>query len=453
MSKPLFSLTGLFLLAASAVAPANDGLIVDKHIAIMRHGVRPQTNSKKLEAYPQTAWPKWDVADGMLTAHGAAAARRLAEFEVTMLREEGLVPASGCPAPGTVFGWANGAVRRTIDTGNVLLESMFPGCGLSVGHNQVTAVDPLYAASDVALGAIDPDTAKAAILAAAGGGFDALQAKAAPLMRELEAMLGCEGKDSPCSMTNRPWKIKVQPADADHPAEVSVKGPIDEAGTLVQVFLLQYANGFPLDQVAFGTVKGAEDIIRLSALRQIKYDIGNRVPYLARRDASNFLNQILLSLAAQPAGAATEAGAAKDGARSTKGSDDPVPAENGPGKAHFALFMASDTQQAEVATMLGLHWHIPPYLDDETPPTGALTFERLHNEKGKAYVRLGFIAPTLDQIREASVLDRAHPPLMARIDITGCEAESQDGACPLERFMTIARATLDPTAIAPQLYH
>lgn len=423
MLPKFLALAGLILL--HAIPAEATSLTVDKHVSIMRHGVRPQTSSKKLDIYPQKDWPHWDVADGMLTAHGAAATQRLGQWEVAMLRNKGLIAPSGCPAPGSVFGWANGAVQRTIETGDVLLESMFPGCGLHVGYNHVQDVDPLYAASDAALGAVDPERAKAAILAAAGGSLDVPRARAEPLMRELDAIMGCEAADSPCSMTRRPWKIKVDAADGDQPAGVSVKGPIADAGTLVELFLLQYANGFPMQQVAFGRLKGPEDIIRLSALRQMKYDVGNRVPYLAARDTSNFLNQILLALTGDP---------------------------DGPPDAPFVLFMASDTQQAEVAAMLGLHWQLAPYVNDETPPTGALTFERLHDETGRAYVRLGFIAPTLDQIRAASVIDDGHPPLQTAIALPGCEAETIEGACPLDRFLQISRATLDTSAVGAQHY-
>jgi 4-phytase / acid phosphatase len=416
-------------LALPVAGAQGAALTPDKYIAIMRHGVRPQTRSKELLRYTTQAWPVWDVADGMLTAHGAKAAEKLGSWEISMLREKGLVAQSGCPAPGDVFGWANGSVQRTIDTGNVILSTMFPGCGLAVGFNTVDDVDVLYAASDAPLGAVDPEKAKAAILDAAGGSFDAVKAKAAPLMKELDGILGCE--TSACSMTDRPWTIDMKQAKGDKPASVSVKGPLAEAGTLVQVFLLQYANGFPADQVAFGKASTLADIIRLSDLRQWKYDVGNRVPYLARRDASNFLNQILLATAA--------------GTTEASGTE-------GPPDAKFLLIMGSDTQQAEVATLLGLHWHIPPYVDDETPPTGALTFERLHDATGKAYVRLGFVTPTLDQIRDAATLDAKTPPLQATVTLPGCESEAVEGACPLDSFLKIARASLDMSAVTTQVY-
>ncbi len=417
-----------FLTLTMSVSAHSETLVSDKYIALMRHGVRPQTSSKELAQMSAKQWPIWDAQDGQLTPHGAKAAAQLAKWEVGMLAAKGLVPSSGCPAPDTVFGWANSTVQRTIDTGNVILSTMFEGCGLKVGSFKGNGPDPLYEASSTTLGAIDVEKAKAAILHAAGGSFDGMKEKAAPLMKEMDAILGCDGADSICSLQSRSWTLDVKAAKNDKPASVSVKGPLADVGTAVQVFLLQYANGFPPDQVAFGKASKADDIIRLSALRQMKYDVGNRVPYLAQRDASNFLNQILLSL-------------------------DTKPSRDGPPDAKFLLFMGSDTQQAEIATLLGIHWKIPPYLDDETPPTGALTFERLHDATGKAYVRMGFVAPSLDQIRNASVINDQSPPLQAAIAMPGCESDENDGACPLDRFLELAGAQIDKSAVAPNVYH
>ncbi|MDQ0456917.1 histidine-type phosphatase [Rhizobium paknamense] len=422
-----------------AVASA-ETLTLDKYVVMMRHGVRPQTSIKEIEPLSSKPWAKWDTPDGQLTPHGAEAASRLAAWDGAMLRERGLLPKEGCPAPGTVFGWANGSVKRTIDTGNVMFSTLFPGCGLTVGFNKTDDVDVLYAPSDTKLGAVDPEKAKAAILQAAGGDLEKPRARAAALMKELDGILDCcapslcdkAAKASDCTLSERPWAIKVKEAKGEKPASVEVTGPLKEAGTVVQVFLLQYANGFPADQVAFGKAPTADDIIRLSELRQIKYDVSVRVPYLAARDGSNILNQLLLAVEADPAkGAVTD----------------------GPPNARLVLFAGSDTQQAEIGAILGLHWHIPPYTDDETPPTGTLAFERLHDAAGKAYVRLRFIAPSLDQIRTAAVLDSAHPPLQGEIVMPGCESQMVEGACPLDTFLKLARPKLDMSAVGQQVYN
>ncbi|MCS6036374.1 hypothetical protein LNQ52_05370 [Klebsiella pneumoniae subsp. pneumoniae] len=40
-----------------------------------------------------------------------------------------------------------------------------------------------------------------------------------------------------------------------------------------ETFRLQYAEGLPLEQVAFGHVKNTDDLTRLNKLHQIKFDL------------------------------------------------------------------------------------------------------------------------------------------------------------------------------------
>ena len=61
--------------------------------------------------------------------------------------------------------------------------------------------------------------------------------------------------------------------------------------------------------------------------------------------------------------------------------------------------------------MLGMHWALPSYLPDQTPPAGALHFELLRDRDSGSYaVRVSYVAQTLDQMRQAVQLDLSHPP-------------------------------------------
>ncbi len=178
MVRRSFSAAAGILLALGAAAPATAAgdLTLDKVVVLMRHGVRPPTSTKAIEPFAAKPWPKWDVADGMLTPHGAEAVGRLGAWEGQMLATRGLLNAPACPKPGEVFPWASGALQRTVDTGNALLAAMFPDCGLTVGHGDAKDADPLFTASDTDLGRLDPEKGRAAILAAMGGSFDTPEA-------------------------------------------------------------------------------------------------------------------------------------------------------------------------------------------------------------------------------------------------------------------------------------
>ncbi len=428
----------LCILAGMAAPGASaDELRLEKFVVLMRHSVRPPTNTKEIAPYAGEAWPKREVADGMLTPHGALVATRLGAWEGRMLAARGLLRAPACPAAGEVFAWASGQLQRTVDTGNAFLAGMFPECGLTAGRHVITGSDPLFTAAETDVGRLDLDKGRAAILAAMGGSLEDAQRKLAPLMAELQPILRCcsvevcesVGKPHGCTFDDRPWIIKT----VNEGRNLTLDGPIGQGSTISQVFLLEYADGLPSDQVAWGRASSAQDVIRISAIRKTKYEYFERLPYIAQRGASNIFNQLLIAIE-QGAGLA------------------PAEGSGGPPPAKLVLYFGSDTQIAEIGGMLGAHWHLQSYLDDETPPTGGLTFELLQDTSTRQrYVRMKFLTPGLDQLRSAAAFDDANQPENVTIAIPGC-VQTADGACPVERFLDIARHSLDPTAAVPQNY-
>jgi 4-phytase/acid phosphatase len=87
-----------FSTGAGALPPRLERVVV-----VMRHGVRPPTREPPLPAGTAVApWPRWPVPPGELTPHGAAAVRLLGVADRRQFATDGLLPAAGCPAPGTV---------------------------------------------------------------------------------------------------------------------------------------------------------------------------------------------------------------------------------------------------------------------------------------------------------------------------------------------------------------
>jgi len=75
----------------------------------------------------------------------------------------------------------------------------------------------------------------------------------------------------------------------------------------------------------------------------------------------------------------------------------------------------------------GLHWSLPSYLVDESPPAGATHFELLRDRATNAFViRIRYISQPPDQMRRGAALDLANPPEIAVVKIDGCKAR-EDG--------------------------
>ncbi len=139
----LLAVLGLAALGAGAVSVAlaagenapPPGLVVDRVVLLMRHGVRPPTKAQPMPAgVALDAWPSWPVAPGWLTPHGAAAVAALGSADAARYRGRGLLPARGCPAPGRVVAIAD-SDQRTIATAEAWLGALAPGCGMASEHN------------------------------------------------------------------------------------------------------------------------------------------------------------------------------------------------------------------------------------------------------------------------------------------------------------------------------
>ncbi len=66
---------------------------------------------------------------------------------------------------------------------------------------------------------------------------------------------------------------------------------------------------------------------------------------------------------------------------------------------------------------------------------------------GRRYVRLAFYGQTVAQMRNMTPLTFAQPPGMTAVDLPDCDPYLIDKACPIERFVEIARAALDPDCV------
>jgi len=437
LRKLLIAVAVVIALGVGPITAYADDLTLVKVVAIQRHGVRPPSSTPEIAPLAADPWPTWDVPDGQLTSHGKLAIAELGKWEGQMLRARGLLDA-GCPKPGDVFAWANSGYQRTIDTADTFLEVWFPGCGLKAGHLATTDQDPLFMASRFDVGRLDQDQARNAVRERMGGSLERLDPRLVPLMAELQSVLRCcsvsvchkEVQKESCTFADRPSALSPTAGGRN----VDWTGPVGEAATIAQVLLLEYANGFPPGQVGWGLASTAEAVIRLSELRKIKYEFQERVPYIARRGASNLLNQILLAL---------EAGTGRRPANA-----DPKIAD-----AKLVLFLGSDTQVAEIGGILDAHWQLKGYLDDETPPGGGLVFELLQDSASRAqFVRLVFVAQTLEQMRAASALSASNPPNYVPVPVPGCEGARPDGVCPVASFISLARSKMDLTAVAKPAY-
>ena len=398
--------------AAAACAPAcakpvRHGLIVERVVMVMRHGVRaPLAGEVPPRTRTSAPWPRWPVAEGRLTSHGAAAIAVQARAERRWLAKLELIKAGTCPPQSAIRIWTNTA-NRTIATGGSFAHAFAPGCGLFVGHLSPGAIDPLFEPLRMPCSGFD---ARSAItdINRFNGGVDRLTARQRPALRLLDRVLGC-GRHGGCD----PGGTAAVTRSADG-SGIDLTGSVRTASGTAQVLLLQYAEGMPLVKVGWGRAD-AHTIRRLGVLHAALFDVFSRPPYMTAYQAGPIGRHILAALARR----------------------------KGP---KLELLVGHDTNVTALAAALRIPLIEPGYAIGDVAPGGTLVFEVLRDVRNRRrYIRLSLHSQSPEMIR---TLGKAVTRTV--VPIPGCSSGTR--FCPLRRFNgMLARGLAPPSGSAIQL--
>jgi len=370
----------LVLSAGAAEAAAH----LDRVVVVMRHGVRPPTQTNEaLAKYAAQPWPQWPVAPGELTPHGGETVRLMGETLRAAYVADHLLPARSCAGAGQVTAWADGTDQRTRRTGEIVTEALQPGCGLKAGWAAPAPRDPIFGGTDAggckvdAAHAYAPTTPTPDELLRLNAATARLQAILAPT--------ACEGGPGTCFAA----------APADH-------GFFPATAGLAEDLLLEYVDGKPLSEVGWGRA-GAADIAAVMPLHEAAFARIRDNVYASAHRAAPMTRVILAALAGAPANGGPQSGP----------------------DLKLLLLAGHDTNLVWMASTFGLDWALPGE-PDSTAPSTALAFE-LWSDSGRKYVRPVLYYETLDQLRTLT-------PAMAKtlpLRFEGCDSGPMS-SCPIE---------------------
>jgi len=397
-------------------------------IYLNRHGVRsPTGKSDRNDVYSSSAWPKWNVAPGYLTAHGFELMKLLGAYDRAELAQEGLLASSGCSDAADVTILAD-SDERTRQTGKALAEGLFPTCPPAVHALPEDDPDPLFHSMHAGVGKPDRALAQAAIEGRIGGSAANLTEAYRPQLEALDRVLAGCGK-APVTNAQRKsiFDVPVENAQgkSDHAADLH--GPLPVASSMAETLLLEYTNDVKGADLGWGCLDEAK-LRQIMQLHTASVEYTERTPAVARMEASNLLAHIVGALEQSAAGK-PQAGALG------------VPGD------HVLFLVGHDTNIATVSGMLHLDWILDGRADD-TPPGGALVFELWRSSAGDDSVRVYYTAQTLDQMRDSTPLTLADPPERVPIFVPGCSRA--DMSCSLEGFAATARRVIDPAFVVTQ---
>lgn len=415
------SLCAVSVLAALPVGTvalaADSNMQLQQVLMLSRHNLRAPLadNGSVLEQSTKKSWPQWDVPGGQLTTKGGVLEVYMGNYTRQWLAQQGLVKNGSCPDSNNIFVYAN-SLQRTVATAQFFVNGAFPGCDVAVTHqDQMGTMDPIF--NPVITDGSEAFNKKA--LAAMAAANEKLSLK--PAFQRLEKIV--DYKASPACNNKKSCDLSSgqNTFSAENGKEPNVSGPLKVGNSLMDAFTLQYYEGFPLDQVAWGQIKTPEQWKALSAIKNGYQDALFTSPDVSREVAAPLVDYIRSQLVDQ------------DKANAPK----------------VTLMVGHDSNIASLLSAL----QVKPYeLSDtyeKTPIGGQVVFERWHDAKNdKDLLKVEYVYQSADQLRNADVLSLKNPPKRVTLQLAGCETDA-NGYCSWDQFAQVLNSALQGTPMQP----
>jgi 4-phytase/acid phosphatase len=430
-------LTGLLLavamegpVLAQTTNAADDGTILKQIILFGRHSIRTATSgTNSLDQCSANPFPDFvGVTVGYLTPRGQRAAGLLGSYFHEYLLHEGLLTGDASSDLARSYFRAN-TIERSYMNAAKFGAGLIPGANIPVHTyyppppnaypattNADPVIDPLLAG--VAPVAVDPVRALAEVQGVFGSGTNLSSAYSGELslISKLLYPPGTHPLYPGISPTNGALPGSFDPTTVPitltisapltnggppyYTGNVIAMGGLDSVVTAADPFVMQYADGFPTNDVGWGQLT-LDALSQQTRINTLQIEIAMRQPYLARVQSSSAASHILRTMI-QTISGTNLAGAFGDT------------------NTQIHVIISSDYYVAGLAGLLGAHWLLPGYQPDFCPPGGTLVFElRQVRATGQYLVRVFYTAQTFDQLRKRTPLTLAEPPATMQLLIPG----------------------------------
>ena len=393
-----------FCLALAAAAPADLAAApaLEKVVMVSRHGIRsPLRSVAVFQALTKRGWPAWPVGPGEMTEHGARDLALMADYLRGVYTAAGALT-NACVAPGAPDVWADVADHRTRQSGDIFADHLAPGCKLSARHAADGTADPLFDATKSNACPIGLFTAGRALLAATRGENGLLRPEDRHALEVLQGILAPDA----CKEDGKGICL-VPDADA---SRVTAATQLALGAMVAEGLYLQYAQGFPPADVGWGKAANPETIAAIIPAHERGIDLRRRTAVLAARRGALMARTILALL---------------------EGHSLPEGAPGLSPDATVVMLAGHDSNLLYMGALMGLDWQLPDQ-PSVTAPDTTLAFEVWRDAAtGQRIVRVVVYAQTLEQLRNATPLDAAHPPDVVAVVPEACAATQP---CALSTF-------------------
>ena len=405
MNKTLIAATvaGIVLLASNAQAQTvPEGYQLQQVLMMSRHNLRAPlaNNGSVLEQSTPNKWPEWDVPGGQLTTKGGVLEVYMGHYMREWLAEQGMVKSGECPPPDTAY--AN-SLQRTVATAQFFITGAFPGCDIPVHHQEkMGTMDPTFnpvitddsaAFSEQAVAAMEKELSKLQLTDSYQLLEKIVNYKDSPACKEKQQCSLVDGKNT--------FSAKYQ-------QEPGVSGPLKVGNSLVDAFTLQYYEGFPMDQVAWGEIKSDQQWKVLSKLKNGYQDSLFTSPEVARNVAKPLVSYIDKALVTDRTSA-----------------------------PKITVLVGHDSNIASLLTALDFKPYQLHDQNERTPIGGKIVFQRWHDNKAnRDLMKIEYVYQSAEQLRNADALTLQAPAQRVTLELSGCPIDT-NGFCPMDKFDSV----------------
>ena len=418
----------VFALTVPVQVPAqtatNDGTTLKQIIIFGRHSIRSSTvDLALLQPFAVDVYPPFDVATGCLTPRGVTAENLLGAYYSQYLSYEGLL--TGNPRTDALASYfRSNSIERSWMTANAFGTGLIPSFPPPVHSFSVNpqVPDPVFDPIAAGVAKVDPNLAAAQVQEIFNSGEALASAYSGEfsLIRSVlfDYPLGTlppppTPQYCPSSQTQTPC---IDPTAIPIPLTANTQnimtGNVINAGGLSDTdgandpFVMQYADGFPPNDVAWGRLPTLELLSQTTRIIDTKFSIQVRTPYLSQVQSSNAASHILRTMQQAVTGSK-------------------VPGAFGVAGSRIVVVISSDTYVAGLAGLLNMHWQLPEYQPDYCAPGGALVFELRQSNRGYL-VRVFYTAQSFDQLRYLTPLTLNDPPKTIQLLVPGGSTSATD---------------------------
>ena len=444
-------LTGLWLtfaitspVLAQTATNADDGTTLEQIIIFGRHSIRSSAVAPSTqERYAVDPYPAFvGVPTGYLTPRGQEAARLFGAYFREYLLHEGLLTGNASTDLSRAYFRANSIQRSNVTAAKfgagLIPETTIPVHSYRIADphtGEPAEFDPLFDPIATKVATANPVRALTEIQGILGSGA-ALASVYSGELALIHSVLYPPGTQptpgapqGSIDPTSEPITLTaVSPIPyAGYSINPGGLGPVTDA---TDPFVMQYAEGFPLEDVAWGRLS-LDTLSQETRLEILKLKIAMDPPYINQVQESNMASHLLRTM-----------NQIVEGRR--------LPGALGNGKARIVAIISSDAYVAGLAGLLHLHWILPGYQPDFCAPGGALVFElRRSNKRHEHLVRIFYTAQTFDQLRNLTPLTLDEPPATLQLTLPGGNLSATDLDVRFATFHKLLQDAIDPKYVQP----